>query len=207
MMSGVIVAVEGPSAAGKTTWCSRRRWPVVAEYAPRGVEPDCSDEIRRAVFWVGVNAERWQQALVLEQSSPVVLCDGDPLKLHYSWCLARAGAASWARFDEELRQVRIAFAAQRLGLADLMLVSIPSVEVLRRQRAGDRTRQRRSFDLHVTLAEPLREWYSAVDAVDPGRVVWSWPAAGVPTSTRERFDRCDVALLDGVMDNLPGRSP
>jgi hypothetical protein len=28
----VIVAVEGPSAAGKTTWCGSQPWPTVPEY-------------------------------------------------------------------------------------------------------------------------------------------------------------------------------
>jgi len=109
-----------------------------------------------------------------------VLCDSDPLTLHYSWCLARLGAAPWSRFGHELRQVRAAFAAGRLGLADLVIVSIPSSSALRRQKAGDRTRRRHTFDLHETLAEPLREWYSAVEAVGPGRVVRSFPATGVP---------------------------
>ena len=89
----MIVAVEGPSAAGKTTWCRQQPWPVVAEYSPTGGEPDDSDEDRRAAYWVGVNSGRSQQALKLEAEHRVVLCDSDPLKLHYSWSLARIGAA------------------------------------------------------------------------------------------------------------------
>jgi hypothetical protein len=199
----MIVAVEGPSAAGKTTWCRQQLWPVVAEYAPTGTEPDGSDEDRRAAYWGGVNSGRWQRALELEAEHRVVLCDSDPLKLHYSWSLARIGAGPWSRFEHELRYVREALAADRLGFADIALVSIPPVHVLRTRKATDPTRQRRSFGLHAQLREPLREWYTAVERAEPCRVVWSWPAAGVPIAQSERAQRCDPALLDRIVEYLP----
>jgi hypothetical protein len=201
----VIVAVEGPSAAGKTTWCGQQPWPVVAEYAPTGREPDGADKDRQAAYWVQVNSGRWQQALQLEKQNRVVLCDSDPLKLHYSWCLARIGVAPWSRFQHELRYVREALATARLGFTDMVLVSIPPLHVVRSHKATDTTRQRRSFDLHAKLGEPLREWYSAVELAEPGRVVWSWPTTGVPITLGERPQRCDPALLDRVIEYLPER--
>jgi hypothetical protein len=199
----MIVVVEGPSAAGKTTWCQQQPWPVVAEYAPPGVEPDGSDEERRAAYWVAINSGRWQRALELETEHSVVLCDSDPLKLHYSWCLARIRGAPWSRFEHELRDTRQAMVAGRLGFADVALVSIPSLHVLRTRKAADPTRQRRSFEVHAQLREPLCEWYSAVERAEPGRVVWSWPAAGVPIDQPERPQRCDPALLDSIIGQLP----
>lgn len=62
--------------------------PVVAEYAPTGREPDGGNKDRQAAYWVQVNSGRWHQALQLEKQNRIVLCDSDPLKLHYSWCLA-----------------------------------------------------------------------------------------------------------------------
>jgi hypothetical protein len=93
------------------------------------------------------------------------------------------------------RGVRAAFAAGRLGLADLVMVSFPASEVLRAHEAGDQTRSRRAFDLHLTLCEPLREWYSVVEKADPGRVVWSFLATGVPAAASVRPMRSDGALL------------
>jgi hypothetical protein len=55
----------------------------VAEDAPTGNEPDDADEDHQAFYWVRVNSERRQQALQLEEEHQVVLCDSDPLKLHY----------------------------------------------------------------------------------------------------------------------------
>lgn len=201
----MIVAVEGPSAAGKTTWCRRQPWPVVAEYVPTGREPDGVDEDQQGLYWVQINSGRWQQAVELEQNSRVVLCDSDPVKLHYSWCLARVGAAPWSRFLDELLYVRAAFASERLGFSDAVLVSIPPIQLLRKRREGDTTRQRRSFELHVRLAEPLREWYGALERVGPGRVLWSLPTTGVPANLEERPQRCDVDLLDRLVECLPGR--
>jgi hypothetical protein len=200
----VIVAVEGPSAAGKTTWCRAQGWPVVAEYVPTGREPDGLDPARQAAYWVEVNSGRWREAVALERDgNPVVLCDGDPLKLHYSWCLARIGAGPRSRFVAELTEVRTAVADGRLGFVDLVLVSIPGPEVLRRRKAGDLTRRRRAFALHARLAGPLREWYSALGRVDPARVVWSFPSTGVPRGVGARPARSDAAVLEALVENLP----
>ena len=198
----MIVAVEGPSAAGKTTWCERQPWPTVAEYAPTGHEPDDADADRQVAYWVRVNCDRWRQSLGLERDHQIVLCDSDPLKLHYSWCLARIGAAPWSRFERELISTRAALSSGELGFADRILVSIPPLEVLRSRRASDSDRRRRSFELHVQLSEPLREWYSAVECAEPGRVSWSWPPIGV-SMVAELAARCDPTLLDRVVEHLP----
>ena len=200
----VIVVVEGPSAAGKTTWCRPHLPAFVSEYIPTGSEPDGTDPVAQAAYWVSVNSGRWDQALTLERETGLAGCDSDPLKLHYSWCLSRIGSAPWARFEHELAQVRQAFADEALGLADLVLVSVPTVETLRRQRDADPTRQRRSFELHIRLGEHLHAWYETLDALDPGRVIWSLPPGGLPaTRPAPRPRRSDVALLDALAASLP----
>jgi len=108
----VIVAVEGASAAGKTTWSRAIGGQFVAEYSPTGQEPDGSDLAEQATYWAQVNAQRWTQALTLEGATGVAVCDSDPLKLHYSWCLAAVGAEPVTRFEHELAAV---FAQRRLG--------------------------------------------------------------------------------------------
>lgn len=200
----MIVAVEGPSAAGKTTWCARHGAnAVVPEYVPTGQEPRDTDPDAQADYWVEVNTGRWAVAGSVERAAGVAVCDSDPLKLHYSWCLARVGAGSVQRWKSELRAVRGAFEADRLGFADLVLVSIPDLETLRLRKAGDPTRTRRSFELHAQLREPLREWYRAVERLEPGRVVWDLPGTGVPDGIEPRRDRSDPALLDALVDLLP----
>ncbi len=201
---GVIVAVEGPSAVGKTTWCREHASVLVEEYSPTGVEPDGLDAAYQAAYWVGVNSGRWRAAVDLESRSGTAICDSDPLKLHYSWSLARVGAAPWSRFEHEFTQARCAFASGNLGFADLVLISIPATAILQAQCDADTSRRRKNFALHSTLAEPLRSWYKAVEALEPGRVVWGLPANGLPRSSpAPRVRRSDPALLDQLMHLLP----
>jgi len=200
----VIVAVEGPSAAGKTSWCRAHAARFVHEYVPTGAEPDGSDPAAQAGYWVSVNSGRWAEAVELERRTGQAVCDSDPLKLHYSWCLATIGAAPWDRFQHELQRCRTAFAAGSLGLADLVLVSTASDEQLRRQKAADPSRRRRSFDLHVRLREPLLAWCASLEALSPGRVLWTLPEHNaVLPAARPRALRTDPTLLDALVDQLP----
>ena len=200
----VIVAVEGPSAAGKTTWCRATGGQFVAEYAPTGQEPDGSDLAEQATYWAQVNAQRWTQALTLEGATGVAVCDSDPLKLHYSWCLAAVGAAPVTRFEHEFAVVRQMFAQRRLGFADVVLLSIPDPQQLVMQRNGDRTRRRGHFDLHARLSDPLAEWYSVLDRLDRGRVVDGYPSElDIASLAPPRPDRHDIELLESLVAELP----
>lgn len=176
----------------------------VPEYLPTGREPGNSMPELQATYWAEVNAQRWVRALELEADSGVAVCDSDPLKLHYSWCLAAIGAAPFSRFEQEVVAVRHQFAQRRLGFADVVLLSLPGTPQLMRQRHGDPTRRRRNFELHVRLAEPLSEWYDAVDRLDPGRVRRGYPSslelAHLPPPRPDRDNPC---LLDGLLDELP----
>lgn len=176
---------------------------MVAEYEPTGLEPSFYDDRLLAEYWTGIQSERWAKAVSMEPENPVVLCDGDPVKLHYSWSLAWVGAGSATRFEQELSCVRAAVETGRLGFADLVIVSIPPYEVLLRQKLADHTRTRRSFDLHATLAAPLREWYQAVERADPTRVRWSLPDEDVQLPETGRVERSSPALLERVLEHLP----
>ncbi|MGI8870561.1 MAG: hypothetical protein ACR2F6_17365 [Mycobacteriales bacterium] len=201
----MITAVEGPSAAGKTTWWRHNAREFVEECAPTGSEPDESDQAARAALWVDANAARRKAALTPEARTGSAICDGDPVKLHYSWCLTRIGARPPARFEMEPAATRRAFVAERLGLADLVLISIPSAATLRKRRESDLSRRRRGFDLHVRLGEPLRKWYQAVDSVDPGSDVGAPPDGPPRTITKTRRARSDPTIIDEIVGRLPRR--
>ncbi len=108
------------------------------------------------------------------------------------------------RFEQEFTQARYAFASGGLGFADLVLISIPTTAILQTQPDADTSRRRKNFALHSTLAEPLRYWYQAVEALEPGRVVWGLPANGLPRSSLgPRARRSDPKLLDQLLHLLP----
>ncbi|MBT2566205.1 hypothetical protein J7I84_06760 [Arthrobacter sp. ISL-85] len=177
----------------------------MAEYVPTGTEPDGSDPVRQGRYWTDVNTVRWSQALDLEARRGAGICDTDPMKLHYSWCLARVGAAPASRFVHELAFVREAMSCKQLGFADVVLVTVPDEETLRRQKIGDSTRSRRSFELHAKLREPLSEWYQCLDQLKPGRVIWDLPEDGVSSISRTVpcGDQYDVRVLDALIGELP----
>ena len=197
----MIVVVEGPTAAGKTSWCRRQVGRFVAEHRPTGTEPADGQALAR--HWARVAMDRWEQAEELERTDGIAFCDTDPVKLHYSWGMAMLGLAPRAQFDRELAVTRVAVRMGRLGLADAVLVGLPDLDSLQRRRAGDGTRRRRNFATHVQLREPLRQWYAALDGLDPGRVIWVLPADGVPKLPEPRADRTSVELLDALIDTLP----
>lgn len=196
----MIIAVEGPSAAGKTTLCRSLTETFVAEYQPTGVEPDGDDLQVQAHYWANVNTARWNSARSLENETGLAVCDSDPMKLHYAWCLAQVGADSVERFEFETVLVREAIVEKRIGFADAVLVKYPTLETLTERKENDPTRLRRSFDLHTQLIEPLRAWYEALDAVDPGRV-HGWDVDLGALQPRQR--RYDATLLDDLLARLP----
>ncbi|MFG1607318.1 hypothetical protein [Actinoplanes sp. NPDC049265] len=198
----MIVVVEGPSAAGKTTWCRRQVGRFVPEHS--GVVPaEPGDGQVLARYWARVSMGRWAEAERLERADGIAFCDTDPVKLHYAWGMAALGLAPRATFDRELVLLRSAFEAGRLGLADAVLVGMPDAETLQARRDADGTRRRRNFATHVQLREPLRQWYEALDSLSPGRVIWGLPNAGVPKLPEPRPARTDAGLLDELVGALP----
>jgi hypothetical protein len=204
----VIVVAEGPTAAGKTTWCLRF-FPhaTVAESSPdREFEESPAPRERHAV-WLDGSCRRWHQALAIEQLTGLAVCDTDPFKLHYIWSLWRLGKVGKDEWELAVEANRAAFAEQRLGIADLMLVYIPPLEELRRRRERDRAetgRLRGRFELHHQLGPSLHEWYEAIDRLENGRVRWKLPEDGaLEPLLLPRDPRSGVQVFDALLAELP----
>jgi hypothetical protein len=208
MIPGVIVVVEGPSAAGKTTWTQRHCDPAIVVAETTAAEVAAAPDHREhptaaAEFWTRLGGARWEQALRIEQASGIAVCDSDPFKLHYAWSLWRTRHGRRSDWAAALDANRRAFAEGRLGVADLMLVSVPATDTLIRRRQGDTTRRRRNFDLNVQLAAPLTDWYRAIEELDPSRVIWHLPPAGLPGNLPPREPRTGTELFDTLLARLP----
>jgi hypothetical protein len=205
----VIVVVEGPSASGKTSWVTRHCDPatVVPETTTlEAVEaPDQAEQPEEAAeFWTTLNSARWEQARRIEQRHGIAVCDSDPFKLHYTWSLWRVGLAGHQQWTRALEANRQAFDSSRLGIADLILVTIPDAATLTRHRQEDRSRQRHNFDLHLQLVAPLAEWYHAIEELDPKRVLWQLPSQGVASDLTRREPNSGTELFDSLVARLPG---
>ena len=197
----MIVVVEGPSAAGKTTWSQQHGALVVGEdrlLAPADAIPEESTR-----FWLEANCSRWAVALETEAHFGDAVCDTDPLKLNYQYCLARIGALPWRVVHDAVGSYRDAIVEKSLGIADVIVCSFPAVEVLEQRKLTDESRRRRNFELHRQMSEPLHDWYGALDSAEPGRVVWHLPDDLPASVVRDRFD---ITLFDRWMAalELPG---
>ncbi|MEL6540600.1 MAG: hypothetical protein AAFQ34_04275 [Pseudomonadota bacterium] len=191
----MIVVIEGISAAGKSTYArslGAATW--VPEFAEQGVPPGSDRPAQeRAAYWIAHNERRFARALAVEAQHGFAICDTDPFKSHYDWCMARAGFASLDIFEAAMPMARESFAAGRLGFADLYLVKRIAPAVARRQKEGDLTRTRSRFDMHLALQPHLLAWFEALAEILPGRVEFSF-------SDKE-------ALLDTLKNKAPEASP
>ena len=196
----MILVVEGPSAAGKTTWAAR--WPAELVVPERGriQRPAAADHDEVARFFVELNCARWSQAIAAEHATGIAICDTDPLKLHYDYCLARTGHGSWEQFQAVVEACRSAIAREQLGIADIIACDVPDDTTLDGRRRSDPSRARRNFAVHGRLGPPLADWYRTLEQLDPGRVVWGFP----PTLSRhDARPRYDLLLFDDWMQALP----
>jgi len=203
----MIVVVEGVSASGKSTWCQKQgTHQVVPE---NGAIPNAPDRDRdtaaAARFWSERSARRWQSALAIEQSTGTAICDSDPLKLHYIWCLWQIGEAPEDHWRQEQAATRKTLCDRGIGFADAYFVREIDPALAWQRRDGDTTRRRRNFALHIRLQPPLMAWYRALDTALPGRVEFAFPqslhiASDAMPNSQARYD---VALFDKIMALLP----
>ena len=201
----MIIVVEGPSGAGKTTWCRTHG----GQYALLESLPDHAtvptDPQAAARFWVDRNVARWDEVLEREARNGLVIVDTDPFKLHYVWTLFRTGQVSEIEWTMQRDAARDAFASSRYALADVILVADVDVATLRARREADPLRSRRNFERHVLLRDALLRWYRAIDRLEPGRVVFGLPANGLTPqliAKGKRANRSGLDLFDRLMSEL-----
>ena len=146
--------------------------------------------------------DRWHRAVAADADGELVVLDGDPFKLYYSWAAWRVGAIAESEWEATVETTRRQFIDGLYGLADLVLYSDPGEDELRRRKESDDTRSRRNFELHTTMRPFFRQWYEAISHLDPKRVVWKHPDGGLTEdhlALGPRPARSDPALFDRVL--------
>ncbi|WP_298464315.1 hypothetical protein [uncultured Erythrobacter sp.] len=207
----MIIVAEGISAAGKTTFARQfgdGRW--VPEIPVKGDRPGADASLdAHAHFWAEHNVRKFQMALAIEREHGFAICDTDPMKIHYSWCMERAGFAWLDKFAHARLFVRKAIEERRLGFADLYLVKRIDPILARAQKEGDATRRRGNFEQHLALQPHLIEWFSAVSDVLSDCVRWEFPdrdnllAEIKSKAPEENPRRFDVSVFDALIERLP----
>lgn len=195
----MIVAIEGPSAAGKTTWCRAHATHAWVEEAPYHIAaPDLyADPSDVGRFWVNHNCANWQRALEIEREHGIAVCDGDPLHVYFSWSLWKSGALDRTLFDVERELYGNAFQRRQMGFVDCVLWLEAPEDELRRRAQGDTVRKRKRHEIYLALAPWMKRWFGARERLLPGSVRrlnsdfrWEDLAGGASPK------RYDVAVLD-----------
>lgn len=166
----MIVAIEGPSAAGKTTWC-RSHFPDchIAETPANIVAPDLfADPAEVGQFWVNHAIVNWRKALDIERKHDLAVCDGDPFHLYFSWSLWKSGAQGRELFDIESVLYQVAFDRQEIGFVDHVLwIDVPQAELRRRAHADTRRRRKRQ-EIYLALVPWMKTWFATRELAMPG---------------------------------------
>src|SRR5881392_1763433 len=109
-----------------------------------------------------------------------------PATASWSSTPIRSSFTTSGRSSKPDRSVR---STGRYALADVFLVSDIDDMTLRARRDADPTRTRRNFERHVQLRDALQRWYRAIDRLEPGRVVFGLPDAGITPDLLARGKR------------------
>ncbi len=201
----MIVAIEGPSAAGKTTWCQTYCANSWVQEAPYHIAaPDLyADPAEVGRFWVEHNASNWQRALELEREHGVAICDGDPFHLYFAWSLWKSGALNGDLFSVELELYREKFERRQMGFADLILwLDAPEGE-LRLRAKNDSNRPRKRHEIYLALVPWMKTWFDARERLLADSVLPLRADLGLEQlSTVARPQRYDTAVLNRMIEGL-----
>jgi hypothetical protein len=206
----MIIAIEGASAAGTTTWCRRHcSHPWVQETPPDIVAPDLfGDPAEIGRFWVANAVANWRRALEIEREHGIAICDGDPLHLYFAWALWQAGILGRDLFDIESEHYRDALDQRRIGLVDFVVWLEAPADELRRRAAADSTRRRKRHEMLLTLVPWMKAWFAARERLLPGTVRPGKTDLCLPAVSSAPADhRYDLSRFSRMIAALPSTVP
>lgn len=200
----MIIVVEGVSAAGKTTWCRSHGQPfLIPETFPADRKAQPLTGMETARYWTDWNAKRWADALQMEREKGLAICDTDPLKLHYSWCLYQIGSLPKGQWELQRDATRTALREKQLGYADAYFVKVIDYQTAKRQCEEDTSRVRDRFELHFRLQPFLIRWYELLEKALGGRVLYTLPDNGLSRdATPSNELRYDIDVFDRFVCSL-----
>ena len=83
----------------------------------------------------------------------------------------------------------------------------PDEQQVREQQRQDTRRRRGNFAVNVQLQAPLRHWYSVLESLAPGRVMFEGHLQPHVAGGAPREDRYSVGLLDALVDTAQTKTP
>lgn len=156
-MDTPIICFEGPSGIGKTTMCQQlsKAFNIVPEVNLLFERPDNEP----AYWYLDRQVERYD---ICNKSVKASILDGDVFQpIWYNWVCGYPKAFLPKAATHEFYKTKLSKGVIRFP--DLYIIFQAEVEELRRRKAQDLTRQRRNFEKHLKIIEPLKKYYQFLD--------------------------------------------
>jgi thymidylate kinase len=165
-----IICFEGASAVGKTATSKALKDKCGAFVVPEVNQLFERPENEPDEWYFERQVDRWQLALENSQTDELVVLDGDPFQpLWYNWAYNFVG---WQKLDFMERFYGAMMQNKMIEFPHLYFIFSTSEAELRKRRAGDATRQRRHFEIHLKMIAPMRRYFEAMHAAAPGQVLF-----------------------------------
>jgi exonuclease V gamma subunit len=165
-----IICFEGASAVGKTTTAKALEEMYGAFVVPEVNQLFVRPENEPVEWYFERQVERWRIAL---ENSPVyelVVLDGDPFQpLWYNWAYDFIG---WQKLDFMKRFYQSMMENEMIAFPQRYFIFSTTETELRKRRASDARRQRRHFEIHLKIIEPMRRYFEAMRAFAPDRILF-----------------------------------
>lgn len=217
-MGYLIIGVQGPSAAGKSTLCARLArdlgGEVVHELAespdwtglPLAEPADERELLSNRQAFLDYECRRWRRALAVAETRPAIFDTEWIGQLLWGLCDLQV---TYPQLDgrrlvrETVALYRERVAAGELGCCDAIILLDPDEDAVRLRRAADPTRRRRNFERNLRVAalqhpywDALRPFFASRLIVAPdGAAVSVPPVAPLP----ERVQQAKAAqVLDAI---------
>lgn len=168
-----IIALEGPSAVGKTTTAKALCEEFDGYRVPEVNERFDTSEEDSDTWYFERQCDRWELARERETEHELVVLDGDVLQpLWYNWIASGLAddhetIEALAPLDSIYRFYCEKMQDQRVGFPDRYFLLLADSETLRRRKRDDETRRRRNFETHLQFVAPQREYFERLQSLSP----------------------------------------
>lgn len=185
-MGYLIIGVQGPSAAGKSTLCARLardlNGEIVHELAespdwtglPLADPADEREALGNRQAFLEYECRRWRRALAVAETRPAIFDTEWIGQLLWGLCdlqVTYPQLDGWRLVRETVARYRERVAAGELGCCDAIVLLDPGEAAVRRQRAGDPTRRRRNFERNLRVAALQHPYWDALRPLFASRLV------------------------------------
>ncbi len=156
-MNYPIICFEGPSGVGKTTLCNllSEDYNIVPEVNLLFERPE-----NEPAFWY--HERQVDRYKLCEKSDKVSILDGDVFQpIWYNWVCDYPSI--FLSKEETHKFYKKRLLEGQIRFPDLYIIFHVEEEQLWIRKERDKTRQRRNFEKHLSIIEPLKEYYRFLD--------------------------------------------